>query len=363
MIHSKNLKLKNIPYPVLTNLRNSKKKIKNITGKIHLQLDCENDFVFNSSFNEKKIKYYKNYNNEQSNSSIFQKHLSNIIKILKTKFVKDSKIIEIGCGKGTFFKFLEKNFRFVRGFDTTYDGKSKKILKRYVTDNDVIDEELIILRHTLEHIPNPYDFLNFLKTISINDPYVLIEVPDFNWIKKHQTFFDITYEHVNYFTLKTFQKMFSNKIFLKKKVFNNQYLLIIAKLSNLKNNFNSTAKYKTLSISKIFPSLFKKINSLNKIEQNIFIWGAGTKGLMFAIYLKILNPKVFKKIKFAIDIDKKKHDKFLQIVDLKIISPNKLLKTIKTNDTLIVSNSNYLKEIQSFIKKKTNTPIFYKCID
>ncbi len=363
MSYSKNSKLKNIPYPTLTNLRNSKKKIKNTTGKIHLQLDCKNDFVFNSSFDEKKIKYSKNYNNEQSNSSIFQKHLSNIIKILKSKFVRGSKIIEIGCGKGTFFKILKKNFKFVRGFDTTYDGKSKDILKRYVTDYDVIDEDLIILRHTLEHIPNPYDFLNFLKKISTNDPYVLIEVPDFNWIKKYQTFFDITYEHVNYFTLETFQKMFSNKIFLKKKVFNNQYLLIIAKLSNLKKNYKGIIKYKTLSISKLFPSLIKKINSLNNIEQNIYIWGAGTKGLMFAIYLKILNPKVFKKVKFVIDIDEKKQNKFLQIVDLRIISPEKLLKLIKINDTLIVANSNYLTEIQSFIKKKTNTSIFYKYID
>ena len=44
-------------FPVLTNLRNTKKKVKNIKGKIHLKHDYVNDFVFNDAFNEKKIKY------------------------------------------------------------------------------------------------------------------------------------------------------------------------------------------------------------------------------------------------------------------------------------------------------------------
>ena len=67
----------------------------------------------------------------------------------------------------------------------------------------------------------------------------------------------------------------------------------------------------------------------SNINKNIFIWGAATKGLMFLIYLKKINPSIFKNVKFAVDIDKKKHNKFLQIVDIKIISPKKLLKFIK----------------------------------
>lgn len=355
--------IEEISFPVLTNLRNLKKKVKNVKGKIKLKHDYINDFIFNDAFEEKKIRYSKNYNNEQSLSSTFQAHLNDVYKIIKSNFKKEEKIIEIGCGKGTFFKILEKNFKYLRGFDTSYEGNSKKITKRYITKKDVIDEKLIILRHTLEHIPNPYDFLNFLKTISINSPYILIEVPDFEWIRLKQTFFDISYEHVNYFTMKTFQNMFSKKLFFKKKVFGKQYLLVIAKLNNLNQHYKNSIKSVNITQNKIFPNLVKQIASLNNINQNIFIWGAGTKGLMFLIYLKELNPSVFKKVKFAVDIDKKKQNKFLQIVDNKIISPKKLVKVIKTNDTIIVANSNYLNEIKKYIKKHKVKKINFKCID
>ena len=120
-------------FPVLTNLRNTKKNVKNIKGKVQLKYDYINDFVFNDAFDEKKIKYSKNYNNEQSLSSVFQNHLNDVLRIIKSNFKKEEKIIEIGCGKGTFFKILENNYKYVRGFDTSYDGKNKKIAKRYIT--------------------------------------------------------------------------------------------------------------------------------------------------------------------------------------------------------------------------------------
>ena len=100
-------KIEKILFPVLTNLRNTKKKVKNIKGKIQLKYDYINDFVFNDAFDEKKIKYSKNYNNEQSLSPFFQTHLNEVLKIIKSNFKKDDRIVEIGCGKGTFFEIIE----------------------------------------------------------------------------------------------------------------------------------------------------------------------------------------------------------------------------------------------------------------
>ena len=171
----------------------------------------------------------------------------------------------------------------------------------------------------------------------------------------------MTYEHVNYFTIKTFENLFSKKLFFKKKVFGKQYLLVIAKLNNLNKDYKKTIKCKNIPIDKIFPNLVKQIMNYSNIEPNIFIWGAATKGLMFLIFLKKINPLIFKNVKFAIDIDKKKQNKFLQIVDIKIISPEKSLKFMKNGDTIIVANSNYLSEAKKYFKKFKK--INYKCID
>ena len=96
-------KIEKIFFPALSNVRNTKNKVKNIKGKIQLKYDYINDFVYNDAFDQKKVKYSKNYNNEQSLSSVFQTHLNEVFKIVKSNFKKEDKIIEIGCGKGFFF--------------------------------------------------------------------------------------------------------------------------------------------------------------------------------------------------------------------------------------------------------------------
>lgn len=154
-------KINNLDFPILTNLRKSKKEIKNITGKINLEYDYVNNFLVNAAFDEKKIIYNKNYNNEQSLSLTFKNHLNDVFKIIKSNIKKKDKIIEIGCGKGFFFKILQEEYKNLRGFDKTYVGNNKKIKKRFLTKKDHIDEKLIILRHTLEHINKPYEFQIF----------------------------------------------------------------------------------------------------------------------------------------------------------------------------------------------------------
>lgn len=347
------MKLINIKYPISTNTRLSYKNQKIITGKMNLFFDKKNDFIFNKSFSELKIIYDKKYNNEQSELKIFRKHLLNVFNIIKSRFDKNTSIIEVGCGKGFFFSILEKNFNNIRGFDKTYNGNNKKIKKRYLKKSDIIYEKLIVLRHTLEHIPNPYNFLKMLKSISVNNPYILIEVPDLDWIRKNQTYFDIAYDHVNYFTLKTFERLFyPKKLFFKKQMFGDQYIVILARLNDLNINYRKTIKARKINITDIFPTMIKKIREFEKIKSNIYIWGTAAKGLMFSIYLKYYSPKAFKRLKYAVDINKQKQKKYLQISKIKILSPKELISKILPNDIVCVANSIYLKEVKQFLKSE-----------
>ena len=92
-------------------------------------------------------------------------------------------------------------------------------------------------------------------------------------------------------------------------------------------------------------------NTLISNNGNIYFWGGSTKTLMFLCHCKS-NNMLLDKIKFIVDIDFKKQNHYLQIVNKKIISPNKLKKLINPNDLIVVSNSNYIKEVkQTFIKK------------
>ena len=46
---------------------------------------------------------------------------------------------------------------------------------------------MVVLRHVLEHIPKPYEFLLLLKSV-FKKSKIYIEVPEFNWIKKIKLF-------------------------------------------------------------------------------------------------------------------------------------------------------------------------------
>lgn len=81
------------------------------------------------------------------------------------KFFHGKKIIEIGCGKGYFLEMLRKNGFDVTGFDPAYEGDNPYIVKDYYSDQySHLNADLIILRHTLEHIDDPLKFLHSIAT-------------------------------------------------------------------------------------------------------------------------------------------------------------------------------------------------------
>ena len=155
--------------------------------------------------------------------------VTNIIK----KYFIDRSILEIGCGDGYFLELLLKSGFNINGMDPTYTGNNKKIKKEYYNKNYSSKYNVFILRHVLEHIQDPYNFLLELKKIDNNDSLIYIEVPSLEYINENCTFFDFYYEHVNYFREVDFINMFDN-ILVMDRFFDKQYIYIIAELNSLK---------------------------------------------------------------------------------------------------------------------------------
>ena len=82
-------------------------------------------------------------------------------------------------------------------FDASQAGNNPAI-ERYLNENEKSNRLSEVLRHVRTR-SNPYKFLSMLKTVFCNAK-VYIEVPNYDWIVANKTFFDITYEHVNYFS-------------------------------------------------------------------------------------------------------------------------------------------------------------------
>lgn len=320
--------------------------------------------VFNSKFKHQSMVYDEMYDNEQSLSAHFSDYIDNLISRLHTDFgVRRKRILEIGCGKGAFLKRIcEATESIGFGFDRTYDGKivSKNVVFKpeyFKKQKKPFDADVIILRHVLEHIDTPFAFL---KQITENvdkskKPMFMIEVPDFEWIIKNRTFWDICYEHCNYFTkhsLHELAKALNLRVDVLFNTFGGQYMVLIATLGApevRKNSYPKLMDETLLGISGLFSQRFEEIRRLINAAppgKEFAVWGASTKG---TVLLASLDKKTLDRIKFAIDINKSKQDRYLAVSGKRIRSPD-FLKRIPTVSSVIIMNPNYTSEIAKILK-------------
>lgn len=300
--------------------------------------------VFNQTFDERLMRYQENYNNEQSSSLVFQKHCDAVLSKLMKYGLLSKKVVEIGCGKGYFLELLQKKNVNCLGFDPAYEGQNPRVKKEYFSNKySDINADLLILRHVLEHIKDPLTFIHEIAKSNNYKGKIYIEVPNFEWILRKNSFWDIFYEHCNYFTKKTLSMLFekSSSGFL----FGKQYIYLIGDLSTLKNKIEVN---KLVEYYEEF-HIIEKINEFKNFLSNnesIVIWGAGAKGSTF---LNILDRNR-QHVRFVIDICVSKQNKYVAGTGHKILGPDSIKnQSIKT---ILVMNENYLQEI----KKQVNDP-------
>jgi hypothetical protein len=255
-------------------------------GDIELVQDKSSGLIYNEKFSD--IAYDSNYHNEQEYSPFFRKHLVEVSEIVERAIGKCN-LLEIGSGKGYFLEKLLSRGLDIEGMDPCYDGNNQKIKKSYYEANGNKTYDGIILRHVLEHIQNPYEFLADIKEHNKNKGFFYIEVPCFDWINENCMFTDIFYEHVNYFRMLDFRNMF-DEIVDAGKLFGGQYLYVVAKVSSLKK----PTRTDNFELNKDF---WKKLHEyrtfITNLKKSVIIWGCASKGVIFSVLLGKLCEKIY----------------------------------------------------------------------
>lgn len=320
--------------------------------KGHISLcQCSCGFVFNNAFDASQVEYDASYLNDQANSSFFVTHVDSVCNFLSHRIASTDNITEIGCGQQAFFleRLKSKGFT-VTGYDPSYGGTAPYIHKEYFSKQTVLNvSNVIILRHVFEHIENPFDFLHSIAEANQYHGKIYIEVPCFDWIHQQNAFWDICYEHVNYFSRHVFNSIFSEAEI--GHCFGGQYLYVFAELKNLlpKVAPRHTDTQYSLSLPNT-DAFFSKNTSL-------YVWDAGAKGNIFC---NIVDPQQ-KHVTAVIDIHPKKQNTFLGGSGHPVISPDMFLQNYKNENALIlIMNQNYYPEIKSFVE---GTNIQLACIE
>ncbi|WP_278348187.1 class I SAM-dependent methyltransferase [Stutzerimonas kunmingensis] len=336
------LKIEKLPVQQNKVYRSQKEAINCPKGEVVLVQDQDTGVVYNSEFVPELMIYDENYQNEQGCSVFFKEHLSIVASIIK-KHLGSGRAVEVGCGKGHFLEYLRSLGCEVVGVDPAYEGEAEYIKKTAFSCELGLSGDLVILRHVLEHISDPYVFLETIAEANGRSGLIYIEVPCLDWIAQNQAWFDVFYEHVNYFRLDNFKNLFG-KIIDSGHLFGAQYIYVVAELSSLRKLKNGAGAAFELG-SDFMAGVDRVVQILaeNPAKQ-VVVWGGASKGVILAHHVRQKSDRFFS---FAIDINPAKQDGFFPGTGLPVLSPEEGLSRMNDEDIILVMNSNYLSEIKS----------------
>lgn len=284
-----------------------------------------------------------------------QKIFTDFIGDWLLKYTDDnSKILEIGCHDGYLLnKFVEKGHS-VLGIEPSpmaniaKDEYNLDVIQDFFTKESCENEDFnfIVMRHVLEHVPDPYNFLldSFSKLKVGGKMY--IEVPNSLWSLENSFFPEFHIDHISYFTigsLRTIVSMLPNS-----KIEHIEQFQGYIRFPFLGVLVTKTEENLPLSKSEVSPLLEFSINSaINKFKSNyknylknlseidlskgLIVWGTGSIGTQYAVDASWGKSDVF-----YVDINKSAHGLVLSSSGHEIHDPN-IIKKVKPQNILIAS--------------------------
>jgi len=326
-----------------------------VRGDVDLVQDSATGLVFNRAFDPALMVYDADYQNEQGHSTAFLEHLDSVARVVQTHFAGQT-LIEVGCGKGLFLEQLQSLGFEITGLDPTYEGTNSAVIREYFTPTTGLRADALVLRHVLEHVPDPVAFLAQLRDSNGGKGKIYIEVPCLDWIAERRSWFDLFYEHVNYFRLGDFGRMFGT-VHESGHTFGGQYLYVVADLATLRNPMASARdafKFPFDFVQGITRSAarVKAANAAQDARNRapVAIWGGASKGVIFALFMEREGAPV----NFVIDINPAKQGRFLAATGLCVLTPESALARLPDGADLFVMNRNYLNEIQAQTHHRLN---------
>lgn len=355
--------------PVLCNILSPTPEAARAVPRGEIRLDrCDGcGLVYNAAFDERLMRYTGTYENALHFSPAFRRYAEDLAQgLVERHGVRGGRIIELGCGDGSFLaRLCELSGAEGVGFDPAHDpdranlpaGVRVRVVREYYGPRTAAlagwDEapDLLVCRHTLEHIPDPRGFLGSLRTaLDGGRTAVFFEVPDFAWTLRDGGIWDILYEHCLYFTAPALWGAFERAGFVPwsaGSVYGGQFLTIDAGLAGEPGA--APAAMDVAGLTREFGRVYgdkvgrwrERLRGLAAAGRSAVLWGAGTKGVMF---LNIMGEDAAP-VAAVVDLNPRKHGHFIAGTAQPIIPPEDLGRIDPA--VVIIMNPLYRAEIES----------------
>jgi SAM-dependent methyltransferase len=353
--------------PVLCNiLRASQEDARGVPrSDIRLAHCTTCDLVYNAAFDEQRLTYSSQYENALHFSPYFKGHVRQLAQRLIDRYQLNGRtVLEVGCGDGQFLSLLcEMGVGRGIGYDPSYDPKrSRRLQHRAVTIHPAedigaigeIDADLICCRHVLEHIARPQEFLAKVRGAvrSSRQPVFYFEVPSGLHVFKRLGIWDVIYEHVLYFSPESLANLFTMSgfdVLHHAESYGEQFIEIEAVCASDRSDAMIHCHPEMAALADAYRASFdgtmdhwtKELVADHRAGRRVALWGAGSKGVMF---LNLLDRDL-SSVACVVDVNARKHGRFIAGTGHSIISPAKL--TDFSPDRVIVMNPIYSDEIRA----------------
>jgi len=337
------------------------------TGDLELAFCRGCGFVQNNRFDPTAQSYSSDYEETQAYSPRFVRFLQEVCDDQIRKYDLAGKtVVEIGCGKGEFLAMLCERGRCRGiGFDPSFrpDRTAGFQMERltfirefYDSSNAQVQAHYVCCRHTLEHIPNVFEFLSLIRQSTANSSRVAVffEVPDIRRVLSDGAFWDLYYEHCSYFSSGSLARLFRRcgfQIVDLWKAYGDQYLMIEARLADpgdpatrfdLEDDLADLARLVAEFQRGIHHRMNRereRVSRLSSAGRSVVLWGSGSKAVSYLTTLGLRDE-----ISAVVDVNPHKHGRYLPGTGHEIHSPVSLVDS--PPDSVILMNGIDLDEVR-----------------
>lgn len=332
------------------------------SGVIRLACCTRCGLLFNSDFDLAKALAGARYESSQASSAHFSAYSQALAKEwVERHALRGKKVIEVGCGQGDFMiTLLRAGVGSVHGIDplvresdfpAEFASRVSLDASDFLESHVALEGAALVCRHTIEHVPDVAGFMRLVAAWSRcnGSAPVLFEAPAAERIVEDGAFWDLYYEHCNYFTRASLEAAFREaglRVSHHALTYGDQYLLVDARYAPGPTDDvaaapewqEASARFGARANDAVI-ACRTRMREYGSSPGGLVIWqgAAKTVGLLTSVGKDVA-------IEFAVDLNPRRHGLFLPPLGLQVLPPAALASVNPGH--VVLMNPVYLSEVR-----------------